>query len=81
MFFDLCRVDVSVGTSEWVKVLAPQTPPPGGELFVMEGNKPVWCPAWGEKIDQDVNTKFVNEVICCVWDAEMVSEVSLHGYG
>ncbi|KAN0080202.1 hypothetical protein V8E55_009768 [Tylopilus felleus] len=70
MFFDLCGVDHSVGSSEHIKVLASYAPHPGGEPFIMDGEKPIWRPAWGEKIDQGVNAKFIGEVINCVWDAK-----------
>ena len=77
MFFDLCGVDHSVGSSEHIKVLASYAPHPGGEPFIMDGEKPIWRPAWGEKIDQGVNAKFIGEVINCVWDAKTVSGHSI----
>jgi hypothetical protein len=81
MFFDLCGVDRSIGSSEHIEVLASHTPHPGGVPFIMDGRKPIWCPAWGEKIDQLVNMKFINEVIGRVWDAETVSGHSPCRYG
>ncbi|KAN0097888.1 hypothetical protein V8E55_002334 [Tylopilus felleus] len=77
MFFDLCGVNRSVGSSERIEVLASYAPHPGGEPFVMDGEKPIWRPAWGEKIDQGVNAKLISKVINRVWDAETVNEHSI----
>ena len=73
MFFNLCGVNHSIGSSEHIEVLASHTPHPGGVPFVMDGDKPIWHLAWSEKINQSVNAKFINEVIGRVWDAETVS--------
>ena len=51
MFFNLCGVDRSIGSSECIEVLASHAPHPHGEPFIMDGEKPVWHPVWGEKID------------------------------
>ena len=77
MFFDLCGVNRSIGSSECIEVLASYAPHPGGEPFVMDGEQPIWRPAWGEKIDQGVNAKLISKVINRVWDAETVNEHSI----
>lgn len=72
MFYEMCGLETTGNKTGRTNDLCAVEPLEDGP-FERVGDRDVWHPNWGGKIDDDVNVQFIKSICDRIWQNEQVS--------